>query len=69
MTDQEQFKLRTGFNTYEDAVAHMGGYNQAMKDIRNHMTAIGQPTSWVDAMLDQLQQDENDWFATDVIGG
>jgi hypothetical protein len=49
--------------------AHNRGYNRAIRDIRIYLNSCGRPTSFFDAMIDELQNYENDSFATDVIGG
>jgi len=54
---------------FDLCAAHYRGYTRAMKDIRYALTTAGRPTSWFDAMMDQLQDDENTHFATQVIGG
>lgn len=68
MTDQEEFYERTGFHTFEQAKFFNQGFNQAVIHIRSELTRVSKPTGFFDAMLDTIQDAENDWFIG-VVGG
>ena len=69
MSDETDFYERTGFNTFEEAKAAHEGYLRAIKEARYCMNERGKPTSWFDAMLDEMEEVEHDYFACQVVGG
>lgn len=64
---REEFYERTGFLTFEQAKFFNQGFNAAIVRIRNEIDKVGKPQG-VLALLDTVQDQENDWFIK-VVGG
>jgi hypothetical protein len=69
MTQAEALEAQTGYPTFDEARAYHHGFMNAIKDIRMELNRSGKSTPWFDAMLDQVEENECEFFATQVVGG
>ena len=62
------FEALTGFASAEAAFQYNVGYNRALRELRTEMSRAGIPSGKIDAIIDELEGGENNWYDTCVVG-